>query len=151
MRAFFFAVFCSIFNFFRFFTDETNLETKQIHPNHSSLKSPDKPFEKQILLPNSHSPIQNPNLLMPNNTNAILNATNSTQSSNFYENTMHSDTSSLQKRKSVISSQSTESSNEVSFFAPFLLIFRCLTDFSCFAGSNIIYTAITEAITSSES
>lgn len=60
---------------------------------------------------------------MPNNTNAILNATNSTQSSNFYENTMHSDTSSLQKRKSVISSQSTESSNEVN------LIFWMFFDF----------------------
>lgn len=46
---------------------------------------------------------------MPTN---ATNATNSTQSSNnFYENTMHSDTSSLQKRKSVISSQSTGSSN----------------------------------------
>jgi hypothetical protein len=44
----------------------------------------------------------------------LLNATTSTQSSNFYENTMHSDTSSVQKRKSVISSQSTGSSNEVS-------------------------------------
>lgn len=43
----------------------------------------------------------------------LLNATTSTQSSNFYENTMHSDTSSANKRKSVISSQSTGSSNEV--------------------------------------
>ncbi|KAJ6636922.1 Ankyrin repeat domain-containing protein 50 [Pseudolycoriella hygida] len=61
-------------------------------------KSPDKPI---LSISN-----QNPNLLMPTN------ATNSTQSSNnFYENTMHSDTSSLQKRKSVISSQSTGSSN----------------------------------------
>ena len=42
-----------------------------------------------------------------------LNATTSTQNSNFYENTMHSDTSSVHKRKSVISSQSTGSSNEV--------------------------------------
>ncbi|XP_037030732.1 uncharacterized protein LOC119070484 [Bradysia coprophila] len=64
-------------------------------------KSPDKPI---LAVSN-----QNPNLLMPTN---ATNATNSTQSSNnFYENTMHSDTSSLQKRKSVISSQSTGSSN----------------------------------------
>lgn len=59
---------------------------------------------------------QNPNLLMPNAATAannnMHNATNSTQSSNnFYENTMHSDASSLHKRKSVISSQSTGSSN----------------------------------------
>lgn len=65
---------------------------------------------------------QNPNLLMtgqqPCQPNNLLNATNSTQSSNnFYENTMHSDTSSLHKRKSVISSQSTGSSNnEVHLF-----------------------------------
>lgn len=70
-------------------------------------KSPDKPI---LAISN-----QNPNLLMPSSvpqSNSVMNATNSTQSSNnFYENTMHSDTSSLQKRKSVISSQSTGSSN----------------------------------------
>lgn len=53
-----------------------------------------------------------------NNNMAIsnaLNASSSTHSSNnFYQNTMQSDTSSLHKRKSVISSQSTGSSNDVS-------------------------------------
>lgn len=50
------------------------------------------------------------NLLIPNH----MNATSSTHSSNnFYENTMNSADSSIQKRKSVISSQSTGSSNEV--------------------------------------
>lgn len=50
------------------------------------------------------------------NTNNILNASSSTHSSNnFYQNTMQSDCSSLHKRKSVISSQSTGSSNDVSF------------------------------------
>jgi len=45
----------------------------------------------------------------------VLNASSSTHSSNnFYQNTMQSDTSSLHKRKSVISSQSTGSSNDVS-------------------------------------
>ncbi|BFF92372.1 ankyrin repeat domain-containing protein 50 [Drosophila madeirensis] len=43
----------------------------------------------------------------------VLNASSSTHSSNnFYQNTMQSDTSSLHKRKSVISSQSTGSSND---------------------------------------
>lgn len=37
----------------------------------------------------------------------------STQSNSFYENTVHSNTSSAKKRKSIISSQSTGSSNEV--------------------------------------
>lgn len=77
----------------------------------------------------SHSPSINhqSNHLMPNNNNipssgggsGLLNASNSTHSSNFYENTMQSDSSSLQKRKSVISSQSTGSSNEV--IKPFLI------------------------------
>lgn len=50
-----------------------------------------------------------------NTTNNALNASSSTHSSNnFYQNTMQSDCSSLQKRKSVISSQSTGSSNDVS-------------------------------------
>lgn len=72
-------------------------------------KSPDKPF----VAVSQH----NPNLLATaaaaaTASNGLLNATNSTQSSNnFYENTMHSDQSSLHKRKSVISSQSTGSSN----------------------------------------
>lgn len=79
------------------------------------LKSPDKPHEKTILQ-QSPNALQNPNLLTAN---SIVghghgnHATTSTQSSNFYENTMHSDTSSAKKRKSVISSQSTGSSNEV--------------------------------------
>ncbi|XP_055705484.1 ankyrin repeat domain-containing protein 50 [Phlebotomus papatasi] len=70
------------------------------------IKSPDRHDKPPIggnPSPNSS------NLLMPN----VASATGSTQSSNFYENTMHSDHSSLQKRKSVISSHSTGSSNEV--------------------------------------
>ncbi|XP_067617175.1 ankyrin repeat domain-containing protein 50 [Eurosta solidaginis] len=52
----------------------------------------------------------NNSMQMPSN---ILNASTSTHSSNnFYQNTMQSDASSLHKRKSVISSQSTGSSND---------------------------------------
>lgn len=96
-----------------FFPISDDFDTKQQLQQNLQLKSPDKPHEKLILnsSPNGTTSV-NTNLLMPNNS-ANLNATNSTQSSNFYENTMHSDTSSLQKRKSVISSQSTGSSNEV--------------------------------------
>lgn len=88
--------------------------TDEHHPN-LQLKSPDKPHEKSILQPSPNTP-QNPNLLniSGHHHQGVLNATTSTQSSNFYENTMHSDTSSsAKKRKSVISSQSTGSSNEV--------------------------------------
>lgn len=99
---------------------------------HQSLnfKSPDElPLSSSIHNPSPSGPFPNPNLLMPsnsiggsssnnnnnNNNSPSLNATtSSTQNSNFYENTMQSDNSSLQKRKSVISSQSTGSSNEVS-------------------------------------
>lgn len=93
--------------------DDINFESKSSssHLSHTQ-KSPDKSMISAI---GGQQQI-NPNLLAPNgnggNTNSLLNATNSTQSSNnFYENTMHSDTSSLHKRKSVISSQSTGSSN----------------------------------------
>ncbi|XP_058813085.1 uncharacterized protein LOC131677350 [Topomyia yanbarensis] len=72
-----------------------------------NLKSPDELPPSSAL----HNPSPSgPGLLMPNN--SLSAATNSTQNSNFYENTMQSDNSSLQKRKSVISSQSTGSSNE---------------------------------------
>lgn len=82
------------------------------HPN-LQLKSPDKTHEKSILQPSPNTPY-NPNMLAANNLMGHGNhATTSTHSSNFYENTMHSDTSSAKKRKSVISSQSTGSSNEV--------------------------------------
>lgn len=89
-------------------------------------KSPDKP----IVAISQH----NPNLLASggggtannnssNNASGLLNATNSTQSSNnFYENTMHSDHSSLHKRKSVISSQSTGSSNNEASGAPVAVV-----------------------------
>ncbi|XP_062563342.1 ankyrin repeat domain-containing protein 50 [Armigeres subalbatus] len=90
-----------------------------------NFKSPDElPPSSSIHNPSPSGPFPNPNLLMPNNSNSSntnsnnnnnapsLNATSSTQNSNFYENTMQSDNSSLQKRKSVISSQSTGSSNE---------------------------------------
>lgn len=89
------------------------LASGEHHPN-LQLKSPDKPHEKSILQPSPNTP-QNPNLLMTSNMapHHGHHATTSTQSSNFYENTMHSDTSSAKKRKSVISSQSTGSSNEV--------------------------------------
>lgn len=93
------------------------------HPN-LQLKSPDKPHEKSILQPSPNT-LQNPNLLMANNMTGHSHghhATTSTQSSNFYENTMHSDTSSAKKRKSVISSQSTGSSNEVCSCKHFHLI-----------------------------
>ncbi|CAG9807726.1 unnamed protein product [Chironomus riparius] len=87
---------------------------KNEHNPNLQLKSPDKPHEKSILQPSPNT-LQNPNLLMANNMTGHSHghhATTSTQSSNFYENTMHSDTSSAKKRKSVISSQSTGSSNE---------------------------------------
>jgi len=94
------------------------------------LKSPDKPNDQLLSINNSGLNItqNSSNLLIPNNlgsatnttigsgttTTALLNASNSSQNSNFYENTMHSDNSSIQnKRKSVISSHSTGSSNEV--------------------------------------
>lgn len=88
-----------------------------IDEHHASLQ-PEKHHEKTVLQPSPNTP-HNPNLLMANNihhaggSGGHLNATSSTQNSNFYENTMHSDTSSAHKRKSVISSQSTGSSNEV--------------------------------------
>lgn len=95
------------------YLDDINFESKSSgsHISHAQ-KSPDKSVISAI---GGQQQI-NPNMLAPNgngtNTNSLLNATNSTQSSNnFYENTMHSDTSSLHKRKSVISSQSTGSSN----------------------------------------
>lgn len=54
----------------------------------------------------------------------VLNASSSTHSSNnFYQNTMQSDTSSLHKRKSVISSQSTGSSNDVSIVTSIEILF----------------------------
>lgn len=78
--------------------------------------SPEKSHDKSILQ-TSPNMLQNPKLFSAGCI-AVQNlgnhATTSTFSSNFYENTMHSDTSSAKKRKSVISSQSTGSSNEVS-------------------------------------
>ncbi|XP_063704648.1 uncharacterized protein LOC134834054 [Culicoides brevitarsis] len=92
---------------------------------HMHAPSPDKPVPPPHQ--SHHVPKQSPNgvisgalgpsslasqnnLMVPGH----LNATNSTQSSNnFYENTMNSADSSIQKRKSVISSQSTGSSTEV--------------------------------------
>ncbi|GAB0086675.1 uncharacterized protein DMENIID0001_007760 [Sergentomyia squamirostris] len=84
------------------------LETfaKSNSDNPPVIKSPDR----QDRPPIGGNPSPNSsNLMVP----AVQSATGSTQSSNFYENTMHSDHSSLQKRKSVISSHSTGSSNEV--------------------------------------
>jgi hypothetical protein len=98
---------------FDFFLNSSS-STGDNHPN-LQLKSPDKSHEKLILQPSPNNP-QNLNLLTANNMVSHghgHHATTSTQSSNFYENTMHSDTSSAKKRKSVISSQSTGSSNEV--------------------------------------
>ncbi|XP_055853257.1 ankyrin repeat domain-containing protein 50 isoform X1 [Episyrphus balteatus] len=107
-------------------TDESNnIDPTKFHP--SMLRSPDNPPPQGFLShPTTNQQQQsspaaiiggNNSLMIPNNNNMqspnILNASTSTHSSNnFYENTMQSDTSSLQKRKSVISSQSTGSSNE---------------------------------------
>ncbi|XP_038105893.1 uncharacterized protein LOC6033723 isoform X2 [Culex quinquefasciatus] len=82
-----------------------------------NLKSPDElPPTSSIHNPSPSGPFPNPSLLMPssslNVSSASTAAIGGTQNSNFYENTMQSDNSSLQKRKSVISSQSTGSSNE---------------------------------------
>ncbi|XP_055594581.1 ankyrin repeat domain-containing protein 50-like [Uranotaenia lowii] len=81
-----------------------------------NLKSPDEPPpSSSIHNPSPSGPFPNPNLLnLPNIPSSSLNATGSSSqnSQNFYENTMQSDNSSLHKRKSVISSQSTGSSNE---------------------------------------
>ncbi|XP_049530616.1 uncharacterized protein LOC125948509 isoform X3 [Anopheles darlingi] len=99
---------------------------KMAHPQ-LNLKSPDElPPCNSIHNPSPSSGCYptNPSLLMPSGSAPPQNASPSTvsnnttscssaQNNNFYENTMHSDTSSLQKRKSVISSQSTGSSNEV--------------------------------------
>ncbi|XP_035779608.1 uncharacterized protein LOC118459899 isoform X1 [Anopheles albimanus] len=98
---------------------------KMAHPQ-LNLKSPDElPPCNSIHNPSPSSGCYptNPSLLMPAGSAPPQNASPSTvsnnttsgssaQNNNFYENTMHSDTSSLQKRKSVISSQSTGSSNE---------------------------------------
>lgn len=83
-----------------------------------NFKSPDElPPSSSIHNPSPSGPFPNPSLLMPssslNVSSASTAAIGGTQNSNFYENTMQSDNSSLQKRKSVISSQSTGSSNEV--------------------------------------
>ena len=121
----------SLFNFF--FQDESNnpMESKFHHAN--MLRSPDQPpsipAHANLAVGNLNaSPFPphasassvcsaattatvNNNMAAP----SILNASSSTHSSNnFYQNTMQSDTSSLHKRKSVISSQSTGSSNDVS-------------------------------------
>lgn len=94
-------------------------------------------------------PHQQPNLMLPSNhvaggsANSILNASQSTHSSNnFYENTMRSDVSSLHKRKSVISSQSTGSSNDVgSTFASNVV--QCLNFRLLSANTSHICSAIT--------
>ncbi|XP_037910341.1 uncharacterized protein LOC119651072 isoform X2 [Hermetia illucens] len=90
--------------------NESNIEPR-LHPN--LLRSPDNPPERSPGFLMAQPPHQT-NHLGPNNNipPSVLNASNSTHSSNFYENTMQSDNSSLQKRKSIISSQSTGSSNE---------------------------------------
>ncbi|XP_055384961.1 uncharacterized protein LOC129614395 isoform X2 [Condylostylus longicornis] len=90
-----------------FAKNETNIEHQKIHPN--MLRSPDQPQAPPFLTNQMAHMLPNNNNAPPTN---VLNASNSTHSSNFYENTMQSDNSSLQKRKSVISSQSTGSSND---------------------------------------
>ena len=89
---------------------------KMIHQG-LNLKSPDElPPSSSIHNPSPSGPFPNPSLLMPSsslNVSSASTAAVGTANSNFYENTMQSDNSSLQKRKSVISSQSTGSSNEV--------------------------------------
>ncbi|XP_049303711.1 uncharacterized protein LOC105232825 isoform X1 [Bactrocera dorsalis] len=126
----------NILKIFENFTksDSNNLvEPAKFHP--SMLRSPDQPpalpAHQSIGLgappypPHASAPSvcsaattatvnnsmnNNNNMQVPSN---ILNASTSTHSSNnFYQNTMQSDTSSLHKRKSVISSQSTGSSND---------------------------------------
>lgn len=62
----------------------------------------------------------------------------SAQNNNFYENTMHSDTSSLQKRKSVISSQSTGSSNEVGYRARANVAISCHQVMSLIESRNCL-------------
>ncbi|XP_004533203.1 uncharacterized protein LOC101450626 [Ceratitis capitata] len=111
-------------------SDANNLvEAAKFHPN--MLRSPDQPpalpAHQSLVLgapaypPHASAPSvcsaattatvnNNNSMQVPSN---ILNASTSTHSSNnFYQNTMQSDTSSLHKRKSVISSQSTGSSND---------------------------------------
>lgn len=78
------------------------------------------------------------NLLMPH-----AGATNSTQSSNnFYENTMNSANSSIHKRKSVISSQSTGSSNEV---IKIYILAETFDHTFSFPGSDIFHAAASKA------
>lgn len=75
-------------------------------------KSPDKQLQLVAPSTTAANAAASAPPLQPASNCSLLNATNSTQSSNnFYENTMHSDHSSVHKRKSVISSQSTGSSN----------------------------------------
>lgn len=128
---------------------ENICSTGDHHPN-LQLKSPDKPHEKSILQPSPNTP-QNPNLLMTNNISHNHHATTSTQNSNFYENTMHSDTSSAKKRKSVISSQSTGSSNEVSCHINYYSKRLGDVNLCCLvSGSDFIHSTAPKALTSSQ-
>lgn len=81
------------------------------------LKSPDRPEKAMGLVLTQGVMVGQVNNGNSNGNNFLAanggsNATNSTQSSNFYENTMQSDHSSINKRKSVISSHSTGSSTD---------------------------------------
>ncbi|KAH8241329.1 hypothetical protein KR032_008259 [Drosophila birchii] len=117
----------SILKIFESYTknEASNPNEPKFHAHASMLRSPDHPpalpLHQNLAPYPAHASASSvcsaaTTATVHNGSNLhVLNASSSTHSSNnFYQNTMQSDTSSLHKRKSVISSQSTGSSNDVS-------------------------------------
>ncbi|KAH8382886.1 hypothetical protein KR009_005712 [Drosophila setifemur] len=115
----------SILKIFESYTknEASNPNEPKFHAHASMLRSPDQPpalpLHQNLAPYPAHASATSvcsaaTTATVHNGSNLhALNASSSTHSSNnFYQNTMQSDTSSLHKRKSVISSQSTGSSND---------------------------------------
>ncbi|XP_017141224.1 ankyrin repeat domain-containing protein 50 isoform X2 [Drosophila miranda] len=115
----------SILKIFESYTknDASNPNEPKFHAHASMLRSPDQPpalpLHQNLAPYPAHASASSvcsaaTTATVHNGSQLhVLNASSSTHSSNnFYQNTMQSDTSSLHKRKSVISSQSTGSSND---------------------------------------
>ncbi|KAH8332806.1 hypothetical protein KR074_011070 [Drosophila pseudoananassae] len=115
----------SILKIFESYTknEASNPNEPKFHAHASMLRSPDQPpalpLHQNLAPYPAHASASSvcsaaTTATVHNGSNLhALNASSSTHSSNnFYQNTMQSDTSSLHKRKSVISSQSTGSSND---------------------------------------
>ncbi|XP_017845921.1 ankyrin repeat domain-containing protein 50 [Drosophila busckii] len=113
----------SILKIFESYTKNEASNTNEVKFHASMLRSPDQPpalpLHQNLAPYPAHASATSvcsaaTTATVHNGSNLqALNASSSTHSSNnFYQNTMQSDASSLHKRKSVISSQSTGSSNE---------------------------------------